>query len=118
MKTFVIIPSGGVGKRTNSSVPKQYMQFHGKELIAYTLQVFQSSTQVDEIIVAAQSKYFPLLESIKSNFGLTKFTCLVEGGDERQISVHNALRSLNADDDDIVIVHDAVRPPFNKRNYL
>lgn len=114
MKTYVIIPSGGLGKRANSPLPKQYLQFHGKELIAYTLQVFQSSNQVDEIVVAAQSIYFPILESIKTNFGLTKFTCLVEGGDERQHSVHNALRSLNAKDDDIIIVHDAVRPLLSK----
>lgn len=114
MKTYVIIPSGGLGKRTNAPLPKQYLQFNGKELIAYTLQVFQSSNQVDEIVVAAQNKYFPLLETIKTNFGLTKFSCLVEGGEERQHSVHNALRSLNAEDDDIIIVHDAVRPLLSK----
>jgi len=114
MKTYVIIPSGGLGKRTNSPLPKQYLQFAGKELIAYTLQVFQSSKHVDEIVVAAQSTYFPLLESIKQNFSLTKFTCLVEGGEERQHSVYNALKSLKADVEDIVIIHDAVRPLLTK----
>lgn len=114
MKTYAIIPSGGLGKRTNSPLPKQYIQFAGKELIAYTLQVFQSSKHVDEIIVAAQSSYFPLLESIKQNFGLTKFTCLVEGGEERQHSVYNALKSIKADENDIILVHDAVRPLLTK----
>jgi len=114
MKTYVIIPSGGLGKRANAPLPKQYIQFAGKELIAYTLQVFQSSKNIDEIIVAAQSCYFPLLESIKQNFGLTKFSCLVEGGEERQHSVYNALKSLNADDEDIIVVHDAVRPLLTK----
>lgn len=114
MKTYVIIPSGGLGKRTNSPLPKQYLQFAGKELIAYTLQVFQSSKHVDEIVVAAQSSFFPLLESIKQNFSLTKFTCLVEGGEERQHSVYNALKSLKAEDDDIVVIHDAVRPLLTK----
>lgn len=114
MKTYVIIPSGGLGKRANSPLPKQYLQFAGKELIAYTLQVFQSSKHVDEIVVAAQSSFFPLLESIKQNFSLTKFTCLVEGGEERQHSVYNALKSLKAEDDDIVVIHDAVRPLLTK----
>lgn len=114
MKTYAIIPSGGLGKRTNSPLPKQYIQFAGKELIAYTLQVFQSSKHVDEIIVAAQSSYFPLMESIKQNFGLTKFTCLVEGGEERQHSVYNALKSIKADENDIILVHDAVRPLLTK----
>ncbi|KAF0216376.1 MAG: 2-C-methyl-D-erythritol 4-phosphate, partial [Ignavibacteria bacterium] len=89
-------------------------QFAGKELIAHTLQVFQSSKHVDEIVVAAQSSFFPLLESIKQNFSLTKFTCLVEGGEERQHSVFNALKSLKAEDDDIVVIHDAVRPLLTK----
>ncbi|MEW6652350.1 MAG: 2-C-methyl-D-erythritol 4-phosphate cytidylyltransferase, partial [Bacteroidota bacterium] len=114
MKTYVIIPSGGLGKRTNSPLPKQYVKFAGKELIAHTLQVFQSSKHVDEIVVAAQSSYFSLLESIKQNFGLTKFICLVEGGTERQHSVYNALISLKASDDDIIVVHDAVRPLLTK----
>ncbi len=114
MKTYVIIPSGGLGKRTNSQLPKQYVKFAGKELIAHTLQVFQSSKHVDEIVVAAQSSYFSLLESIKQNFGLTKFICLVEGGTERQHSVYNALISLKASDDDIIVVHDAVRPLLTK----
>ncbi|MFA7421471.1 MAG: 2-C-methyl-D-erythritol 4-phosphate cytidylyltransferase [Melioribacteraceae bacterium] len=114
MKTYVIIPSGGLGKRANSPLPKQYLQFAGKELIAYTLQVFQSSKHVDEIVVAAQSTYFPLLESIKQNFSLTKFTCLVEGGEERQQSVYNALKSLKAEDEDIIVIHDAVRPLLTK----
>jgi 2-C-methyl-D-erythritol 4-phosphate cytidylyltransferase len=114
MKTYVIIPSGGLGKRTNSPLPKQYLQFAGKELIAYTLQVFQSSKHVDEIVVAAQNSFFPLLESIKQNFSLTKFTCLVEGGEERQHSVYNALKSLKAEEEDIVVIHDAVRPLLTK----
>jgi 2-C-methyl-D-erythritol 4-phosphate cytidylyltransferase len=114
MKTYAIIPSGGLGKRTNAPLPKQYLQFAGKELIAHTLQVFQSSKHVDEIIVAAQSSYFNLLETIKHNFSLTKFTCLVEGGEERQHSVFNALKSIQAEDDDIVVIHDAVRPLLTK----
>ena len=35
---------------------------------------------------------------------------LVEGGEHRQESVANAMASLKAADDDIVLVHDAVRP--------
>lgn len=114
MKTFAIIPSGGLGKRANAPLPKQYLQFNGKELIAYTLQVLQSSSLIDEIVVAAQNTYFELLESIKRNFGLTKFNLLVEGGEERQFSVHNAVRALNANDEDLILVHDAVRPLVSK----
>jgi len=114
MKTYAIIPSGGLGKRANAPLPKQYLQFNGKELIAYTLQVLQSSSLIDEIVVAAQNNYFELLETIKKNFGLTKLNLLVEGGEERQFSVHNAVRAIKAKDDDLILVHDAVRPLVSK----
>ncbi len=110
MKTFVIIPAGGKGKRGGTETPKQYLRFHGKELIAYTLEVFQKNSLVDEIIIAAEPGYFPLLNEIKKKFDLTKVSKIVEGGEERQDSVFNALKAINADDDDLIAVHDAARP--------
>jgi len=110
MKTYAIIPSGGVGKRINSSLPKQYIQINGKELIAYTLEIFQKCDQIDEIIIPAQKEYFGLLSSIKSKYRIDKLTSIVEGGDERQSSVFSALQSISAKDDDLIIVHDAARP--------
>lgn len=110
MKTFVIVPAGGKGKRGGSTTPKQYIRFHGKELIVYTLEVFQKNNLVDEIIIAAESPYFSLLNKIKKDYNLTKITQLVEGGEERQDSVNNALKAIKADDSDLVAVHDAARP--------
>lgn len=110
MKTFVIIPAGGKGKRGGTATPKQYIRFHGKELIVYTLEVFQKNNLVDEIIVAAEPPYFSLLNKISKDYHLTKITQLVEGGEERQDSVYNALKAIKAYDIDLVIVHDAARP--------
>jgi 2-C-methyl-D-erythritol 4-phosphate cytidylyltransferase len=110
MKTIAIIPSGGIGKRITSDTPKQYLKFSGKELIAYTLDVFQKSSFIDEIIIAVQPLYFSLLQEIKEKYGITKLSKLVNGGVERQHSVYNALQSANAVDNDIIVVHDAVRP--------
>ncbi len=65
MKTFAIIPAAGTGKRSGYSIPKQYLKFNNKELIVYTLEVFQRNKLVDQIIVAAHPDYFALLEKIK-----------------------------------------------------
>lgn len=115
MKTFVIIPSGGSGIRAGTALPKQYMKFGGKELIAYTIEVFQKCELIDEIIISAQPEFIDLLNDIKEKFFFTKITNIVPGGADRQHSVYNALTSLNAHDDDLIIVHDAVRPllPIN-----
>jgi len=110
MKTFVIIPAGGKGKRGGTATPKQYLRFHGKELIVYTLEVFQRNNLVDEIIISAEQPYHTLLNKIAKDYNLTKITQLVEGGEERQDSVYNALKVMKADDGDLVAVHDAARP--------
>ncbi len=110
MTHFAIIPSGGIGKRINSSLPKQYVKVKGKELIAYTLEVFQNCSLIDKIILAAQPEYFNLLEEIKKKYKISKLYKIVEGGKERQDSVFNALQATNAEDDDVIVVHDAARP--------
>lgn len=110
MKTFAIIPAGGKGKRGGTETPKQYLSFRGKELIAYTLEVFQNNKLVDEIIISAEHSFFSLLDEIKKKFELTKISKIVEGGDERQDSVYNALKAIKANDNDLIAVHDAARP--------
>ena len=110
MKTFAIIPAGGKGKRGGTETPKQYLKFQGKELIVYTLEVFQKNDLVDEIIIAAETPYFSILNKIKKDYNLTKISQVIEGGEERQDSVYNALKSIKSNDDDLIAVHDAARP--------
>lgn len=110
MKTYAIIPSGGTGSRFGTEIPKQYLKVNGKELIAYTLEIFQFSELIDEIVVAAQKEYFELLNSIKTKYKFNKLTKIIEGGKERQDSVYSALSSLSAFNDDLIAVHDAARP--------
>ena len=110
MRTFALIPAGGKGLRVGKNVPKQYLKFYGKELIAYTLDVFQKSALVDEIVIAAEPAYFKKLYALKEKYKLNKITKIISGGEERQDSVFIALSSLPAKKNDIVIVHDAARP--------
>jgi len=110
MKVYAIIPSGGLGKRANSPLPKQYLKSNGKEIIAYTLDIFQKSDLIDGIIIAAQKDYFSLLEELKVKYCFSKILNITEGGKERQNSVFNALKSIPPGTDNLVVVHDAVRP--------
>lgn len=115
MNIYTIIPSGGSGKRANTETPKQYMKFNGKELIAYTLEVFQNCELIDQIIIAAQPDYFNLINNIKMKYNFSKISNIVPGGNERQDSVFNALSSISAEDDDLIAVHDAARPLLPSR---
>jgi len=115
MKTYAIIPAGGLGLRAGTATPKQYINFSSKPLLAYTLDVFQNCEKVDEIIIPIQTKYFELLENIVESFNYTKVTKIIEGGNTRQNSVSNALSSISPLSNDIIIVHDAVRPLLSKK---
>jgi 2-C-methyl-D-erythritol 4-phosphate cytidylyltransferase len=110
MKMFAIIPAGGKGLRSGFRIPKQYLRINGRELIVYTLEVFQKNNNIDAIYIPAETKYFNLLEKLKIKYNLTKVQKLIKGGKERQNSVLNALTSLPASGHDLVVVHDAARP--------
>ncbi|MCH7964693.1 MAG: 2-C-methyl-D-erythritol 4-phosphate cytidylyltransferase [Bacteroidetes bacterium] len=111
MRTIAIIPAGGKGIRGGIAAPKQYLKFNGKELIVYTLDIFQQNEMIDEIIISAEGNYINLLNDLKEKYNLSKISKVVEGGNTRQYSVYNALKSLTAAaDNELVAVHDAARP--------
>lgn len=114
MKIVAIIPAGGSGLRTGTSTPKQFLKFNGKELIAYTIEVFQSSPLIDEIIVAVNHSYIDFINKLKLKYKLKKISMVVEGGNERQDSVYNALSVLHLRKNDLVAIHDAARPLLSK----
>lgn len=115
MKCTAIIPSGGIGSRFNSPIPKQYVKALGKELIVYTLEIFQKSKLVDNIIIPANESYFELLHQIKEKYNLSKISNIVRGGKERQDSVYNGLMSEDFNKNDLIIVHDAARPLLSEQ---
>jgi 2-C-methyl-D-erythritol 4-phosphate cytidylyltransferase len=111
MKTSAVIPAGGKGIRSGTAAPKQYLKFKDKELIVYTLDIFQKNEMIDEIIISVEGNYINFLNELKEKYNLSKISKVVEGGDTRQDSVYNALKSLtDIDDDDLIAVHDAARP--------
>src|SRR5512146_2143670 len=111
MKVIVIIPAAGLGTRmagvakdaSKPALSKQFAELGGVPIIVRTLKKFADMPEVDEIYVALRKTE---LEQEK----LPKPVLLVEGGENRQESVANALKAVSASDDDIVLVHDAVRP--------
>jgi len=109
MTTIAIIPAGGKGLRSGSATPKQYLKIKGKPIIVYTLQTFQKNKLMDRIIIAAEPEYFNLLIRLVKKHKLNKVKLIVEGGMTRQDSVYNAVISSSADDNDLVVVHDAAR---------
>lgn len=110
MKVIAIIPSAGMGKRMSSPIPKQFLKIYGKEILTYTLESFQKANSIDEVIITVSEEYLQKIKSMVTKYDLRKVKKIVEGGVIRQISVYNALSSIEANKYDLICVHDAVRP--------
>jgi 2-C-methyl-D-erythritol 4-phosphate cytidylyltransferase len=119
MKVFVIIPAAGLGTRMSAassvkakkSVPsKQFTELNGTPILIHTLRKFSASTEVSQISVALRKNEIAGFRTRIEKEALAKKIQLVEGGEHRQESVANALTALAAGSEDIVLVHDAVRP--------
>jgi 2-C-methyl-D-erythritol 4-phosphate cytidylyltransferase len=120
MKVVVIIPAAGLGTRmapagsTKTKAPsKQFTELGGTPILIHTLRRFAASPRVTEIFVALRKDeiagFRQRLHAEASDL-LKRKVQLVEGGAHRQHSVANALAAVSATSDDVVLVHDAVRP--------
>lgn len=110
MKIKVIIPASGTGERFGGRIPKQFLKIDEKEIIAHTLEKFNSIKLIDEIIISTKLEYFVKLSTIIKKYNLRKVKKIVEGGKRRQDSVYNALLNSECKEDDLILIHDAVRP--------
>lgn len=110
-----IVVAGGRGKRMGKSISKQYIKIKGKEIIALTLEVFNNSRIVDEIIlvVPCEDVDYCTTEIVKK-YNLEKVKRIIDGGAERQESVYKGLLNCNSKTD-IVMIHDGVRPFINDK---
>jgi 2-C-methyl-D-erythritol 4-phosphate cytidylyltransferase len=120
MKVIVIIPAAGLGTRMVAAAEKskkpvaskQFAELNGIPILLRTLSRFAASPLVSEIHVALRkSEIEPFRQRLREAPEiLKKDPVLLEGGEHRQDSVANALAGFTASPDDIVLVHDAVRP--------
>jgi 2-C-methyl-D-erythritol 4-phosphate cytidylyltransferase len=115
MKVIVIIPAAGLGTRMapagkKAAASKQFFEINGTPIIIHTLRVFARNQQVSQIVVALRKNEMEQFGRQLEKEKIAAKVEMVEGGDHRQQSVGNALAQLKAAADDVVLVHDAVRP--------
>jgi 2-C-methyl-D-erythritol 4-phosphate cytidylyltransferase len=119
---IAVILAAGQGSRMESKVAKQYMSIHGKPMLYYSLKAFQDS-QVDEIIlVVGKDEVNYCKEHIVQQYGFNKIKSIVVGGEERYLSVNNALQVIKEESvglhdakNHYVLIHDAARPLITQK---
>lgn len=108
-----LIIAGGVGARMGQDIPKQFINVYDKPVIVYTMEAFQKHPNIDAIEVVCLDGWHEVLYAYAKQFGISKLENVVCGGVNGQDSIRNGLLDIakrHNDDNDIVLIHDAIRP--------
>ena len=113
---IALIIAGGVGQRTNQDIPKQFININDKPVIIYTLEAFQNHKEIDEIEVICLEGWHDILSAYAKQFNITKLHKIISGGENGQASIRNGVYSISESfsSDDIILVHDAIRPMISE----
>lgn len=113
MQNIAIIFAGGTGTRMNTrSKPKQFLELHGKPILVYTLEIFDSHPEIDGIVLVVLQEWMSYCEELAVRFGLKKIKAIIAGGNSALSSQRKGLEKAKElfSEDCIVLIHDGVRP--------
>ena len=112
-KKFAIIVAGGSGSRMKSETPKQFLPLGEKTIIEHTIQKFLDHGAGLQLVVVIPEDHEDLWKSLTEDITENKRLTLTFGGETRYHSVSNGLKCIEANEGDLVAIHDAVRPLFS-----
>ena len=110
---IAVIIAGGSGNRMGQDIPKQFIHVDGCPIIIHTMLCFQKHPDIDAIAVVCLKGWDTVLRAYANQFNITKLKWLFPGGKTGMESIHNGiygLRDEGCDDEDLVLIHDSIRP--------
>lgn len=111
---YAIVLAAGVGQRMrNGGLPKQFLKLMGKPIIIYTLEKFEECEEIDKVIIVCHGSYIEYMQNLLGLYQIRKTDKIIVGGIDRQDSLMrglNAITENDGDPEDIVVIHDGVRP--------
>ena len=114
MTVSALIFAGGTGKRMNTkTLPKQFLELHGKPIIIHTIEHFESHPEIMDIVVVCVDDWLDYCKDLLAKFNIKKVSQVVPGGETGQMSIFNGLEALREKyqgNNDYVLIHDGVRP--------
>lgn len=117
---IALIIAGGVGARTGQCIPKQFIHINDKPIVIYTLERFQKVKEIDAIAVVCLEGWQDVLSAYAIQYGISKLKWIVTGGSTGQESIFKGLEYLKdkCREDDIVVIHDGIRPMVDEHIIL
>ena len=115
---IAVIFAGGSGTRMHTQGrPKQFLEFRGKPIVIYTLELFENHKDIDGIVIACIAEWIPYLENLIRKFNISKVLDIVPGGATAQDSIRRGLEAAAriASEESIVLIHDGVRPLITEK---
>lgn len=110
---IALLIAGGAGNRMGQDIPKQFLHVDGCPIIIHTMQRFQKHPDVDAIAVVCLKGWETVLQAYANQFNIAKLKWIFPGGNTGMESIHNGIYGLKNEgcgDDDLVLIHDSVRP--------
>lgn len=109
---IAVIIAGGSGNRMGQDIPKQFINVYDKPVLIYTLEGFQRHEDIDAIGVVCIEGWENVVQAYANQFNITKLQWITKGGGSAQESIYNGIKALagKASSDDIIIIHDGIRP--------
>lgn len=110
---IALIIAGGSGNRMGQDIPKQFMHVEGCPIIIHTMRCFQNHPDIDSIAVVCLKGWETVLQAYANQFCIDKLKWIFPGGNSGMESIHNGiygLRDVGCDNEDLVLIHDSVRP--------
>ena len=112
-KIAAVIPAAGQGSRMKAGINKQYLMLRGKPILAHTLDIFENSPLIHEIILVINQNEFDICRKQVLSTRRYKKVKIVPGGATRQESVYAGLKQVDPACS-IVLIHDGARPLLSK----
>ena len=110
---IALIIAGGTGNRMGQDIPKQFLHIDGAPIIIQTMLCFQKHPDINVIAVVCLKGWETVLQSYAKQFNVNKLMHIYPGGETGMESISNGIYGLQDDgyqDDDLVLIHDSVRP--------
>lgn len=110
---IALIIAGGSGNRMGQDIPKQFMFIDNCPIIIRTMMAFQQHPDIEAISVVCLKGWETVLQSYANQYNITKLKWIFPGGNTGMDSIHNGiygLKEMGCDDEDLVLIHDSVRP--------